>query len=249
VIKFDRSKWPAPLRWLTSRWGVLLVILGVWATLASQVGGSEFILEEAQQQTVFSAWFAQDAGRYDLILQAADMAEQIQRRGQRINKYFGWINPFARAAYGPYFNMASPLIIQSMRAMALQQNGQAVTADIRHETWEDPERLFGRGALSDTINYADAKLHIGELVTILIPVIDARKRDTIAYANSDQDFSLVTFPKHQEAYDYFPELGGKWVIARGTVVKYQKKDQPLKYEIVVEDISQILAIQPLNEGG
>jgi len=245
-MKIDRSKWPAPLRWLVSKWAGVLVILGVWITLASQVGGSEFILEEALQQTVFAAWFAEDAGRYDLILQAADLAEKIQLRGQRLNRWFGWINPFAKAAYGPYFNIASPLIIQSMRVMAANQNGTITMVTVDESQWEDPERIFGRAVLAKAIRCDQVLNYLNQVVTVLVPVVDARKKPTVAYADSNTDFSLTTFPREADVYNYFPELGGKWVLVSGKITVYEKSGKP---QIIINNLGQILAVEPLIKGG
>jgi hypothetical protein len=86
---------------------------------------------------------------------------------------------------------------------------------------------------------------------VLVPILSVTKLDTVAFANTDTDFSIVSFPSQksadqQQVYDRIMELGNTWALIRGKVIAYKNKDGVTKPEIKLLKWSQVLAVKPLT---
>lgn len=75
-----------------------------------------FILEEAQQQIIFSTWSSKTAGDWQLVKQSIPLLEKINKTSSTINKCFGWINPLGYLAYDAY-NQAEVMQIKSLKSL------------------------------------------------------------------------------------------------------------------------------------
>jgi hypothetical protein len=75
-----------------------------------------FILEEAQQQVIFSTWSSKTAGDWQLVKQSIPLLEKINKTSSTINKCFGWINPLGYLAYRAY-NQAEVMQIKSLNSL------------------------------------------------------------------------------------------------------------------------------------
>ncbi len=80
----------------------ILRILTIYFAITSTITFSMFIMEEAIQMCVFGTWPAQDAGAWVLVKQNLEKMEQINNSMDTINKYCGWLQPFAYISYAAY---------------------------------------------------------------------------------------------------------------------------------------------------
>ena len=74
----------------------------LYLSIAGFVTFSLFILEESLQTAMFSTWAAKDAQDWALIMKANRFFESTNDTMGKINKYFGWVNPFSYKAYNAY---------------------------------------------------------------------------------------------------------------------------------------------------
>ena len=65
-----------------------------------------FIMEESHQVLTFGTWPAQDAKRWDLVMTGTSMMEKNLIIMDRVNTYFGWIQPLAWLSYRAYHESA-----------------------------------------------------------------------------------------------------------------------------------------------
>lgn len=79
---------------------------------------SLFIMEEAFQTTMFGSWPAQDAQRWDIVLESTDLMESFMDTMETINNTCGWIQPFAFVSYRAYAK-AERLYIKALRSKIL----------------------------------------------------------------------------------------------------------------------------------
>jgi len=89
-----------------------------YIAVASLVTLSLFMLEEAFQTTMFGTWPAQDAKRWDLVYNGANLMEKINNTMISVNNWCGWIQPLAFVAYRAYADGAD-YYIQGLRAKVL----------------------------------------------------------------------------------------------------------------------------------
>jgi hypothetical protein len=227
---------------------VILGIYATWWSIQGQISNALFMAEEAQQQAgAFSSWFAQDAGRYDLMIQAADTAELIGAKAKRLNDTWGWLMFFSHESYTSYFDLANPMLVASIRAAADKLATKTLAPATVSGSLLDPSEIFTAAELENTIRWTDAMSYVGQNVTMVAPVTFVTIRDTVAYADTDSDFSFVCFPKPEkpaqhEVYQRISELEGAWVLIRGKVAVYAATG---KAQIILNTWSQVLSVRPL----
>lgn len=90
---------------------IVLSVMGV-------VTFSLFILEESFQTVMFGTWPAQDAQRWDIVKRGTDHMQRITDTILFVNKWFGWIQPFAFVSYREYA-ISSGFYIEALRAKVL----------------------------------------------------------------------------------------------------------------------------------
>ena len=74
----------------------------LYLSIAGFVTFSLFILEESLQTAMFSTWAAKDAQDWALVMKANRFFEATNETMYKINKWFGWVNPFSYRAYDAY---------------------------------------------------------------------------------------------------------------------------------------------------
>ena len=92
--------------------------LMIYLATAGLVSFSLFILEEALQTAMFSTWAAKDAKDWQLVLEANRFFKETNRSMLKINKYFGWINPFSYMAYDAYGAATQHIILSNESQIA-----------------------------------------------------------------------------------------------------------------------------------
>lgn len=93
-------------------------LLMIYLATAGLVSFSLFILEEALQTAMFSTWAAKDAKDWQLVLEANRFFKETNRSMLKINKYFGWINPFSYMAYDAYGAATQHIILSNESQIA-----------------------------------------------------------------------------------------------------------------------------------
>lgn len=104
---------------MRTRFRTILGILAVYLSLAGLVTFSLFILEESFQTVMFGTWPAQDAGRWDIVLEGTDLMEDFKWWMTSVNLTVGWIQPLAFVSYRAYAK-SETFYIRSLRAKVLQ---------------------------------------------------------------------------------------------------------------------------------
>jgi len=90
-------------------------IVGSIIAIMGLITFSLFILEEAFQTVMFGTWPAQDAKEWQLVKRGLDTMEKINETMKTMNKWFGWIQPFAWFAYDAY-GTAADFYVKGLRA-------------------------------------------------------------------------------------------------------------------------------------
>lgn len=217
-----------------------------WFSLQGQISYSMFMFEEAHQQAgAFATWFAQDGKRPDLMVKAADLADTIAAKGSRLNRTWGWMC-IAHDPYISYFDDAAPMISEGIRVAADTLSTKTMTATSTGSPL-DPSAVFAEQELQGTVRWTDAIQYVGQNVTVLAPITAVTVRDTVAYADTDTDFSFVCWPKpdrpiQNEVYARITELDGTWALIRGKVEIYAATGKP---QIKLTAWAQILSTRPL----
>jgi len=116
-----------------------LAIITVVLSLMGIVTFSLFILEESFQTIMFGTWPAQDANRWDIVLDGSDMMENVAHTMKWVNYSVGWIQPLAFISYGAYQKSAF-FYVEGLRAKAFAHEpglfvGRDVTIIGRPRTW------------------------------------------------------------------------------------------------------------------
>ena len=93
-------------------------LLMIYLATAGLVSFSLFILEEALQTAMFSTWAAKDAKDWQLVLEANRFFKETNRSMLKINKYFGWLNPFSYTAYDAYGSATQYIILSNESQIA-----------------------------------------------------------------------------------------------------------------------------------
>ena len=107
---------------------VWLAIFAMYLSIAGLVTFSLFMLEEGYQTAMFGTWPAQDAQRWDVVLDGTDLMEKIIKTMKIVNYSCGWIQPLAFISYRAYAKSAD-YYIKALRTKVLA-----------HE----PEMMIGR---------------------------------------------------------------------------------------------------------
>lgn len=97
------------------RW---LGVIAVYLSLAGLVTFSLFILEEAYQTAMFGTWPAQDAQRWDIVMNGTDLMETCVWWMNTMNYTVGWIQPLAFISYRAYAKSGT-YYITSLRSKVL----------------------------------------------------------------------------------------------------------------------------------
>lgn len=102
---------------------------------------SLFILEESFQTVMFGSWAAQDAQDWPLVYEAAERMDKIVRTLETMNRWAGWIQPFAWVAYGSYAESAG-YYTKALRAKVFAHSpelfeGERVEFTFRPKQFED----------------------------------------------------------------------------------------------------------------
>ena len=96
----------------------ILAIFAIYLSIAGLATFSLFIFEEAFQTVMFGTWPAQDAKRWDVVLDGTDLMEKITTTMKVVNYSVGWIQPLAFISYGAYANSAT-FYIKALRTKVL----------------------------------------------------------------------------------------------------------------------------------
>lgn len=120
-----KAIWSGAKKFLTAfpKW------FGLYLGLVGLVFFNLFILEEAQQQVVFSTWNAKTANDWPLIKKSITLLQQIHNTSETINKYGGWINPLGYLAYDAY-NQAEIQQIKSLKSMVFANAPELFAGEI-----------------------------------------------------------------------------------------------------------------------
>ena len=97
---------------------VWLAIFAMYLSIAGLVTFSLFILEESFQTAMFGTWPAQDAQRWDIVLDGTDLMEKILKTMKIVNYSCGWIQPLAFISYRAYAK-SEKYYIKGLRAKVL----------------------------------------------------------------------------------------------------------------------------------
>jgi hypothetical protein len=97
---------------------VWMAIFAIYLSIAGLVTFSLFILEESFQTVMFGTWPAQDARRWDIVLEGTDLMEKMLKTMQIVNYSAGWIQPLAFISYRAYAQ-SEEFYIKSLQAKVL----------------------------------------------------------------------------------------------------------------------------------
>jgi hypothetical protein len=97
---------------------VWIAVFAMYLTIAGLVTFSLFILEESFQTVMFGTWPAQDAQRWDIVLEGTDLMEKMLKTMNVVNYSCGWIQPLAFISYRAYAQ-SEEYYIKSLRAKVM----------------------------------------------------------------------------------------------------------------------------------
>lgn len=95
-----------------------LAIFAIYLSLAGIVTFSLFILEESFQTAMFGTWPAQDAQRWDVVLDGTKIMDHFIWWMDVVNYSSGWIQPLAFISYRAYSKSAK-YYTRSLKAKVL----------------------------------------------------------------------------------------------------------------------------------
>jgi len=95
---------------------ILLIYLGI----ASAVGFTMFIFEEAMQTTTFAAFSYQSAKDWDGLESHLKVMKAVDASARFFIRYFGWLNPLMWPAYLEYLE-ANKAYIKAMENRVLKE--------------------------------------------------------------------------------------------------------------------------------
>ena len=95
-----------------------LAFFAIYLSIAGLVTFSMFLLEESFQTVMFGTWPAQDAKRWDVVLEGTDLMEKVTKTLKIVNYSAGWIQPLAFISYGSYAKSAT-FYIKALRTKVL----------------------------------------------------------------------------------------------------------------------------------
>ncbi len=81
---------------------IWLAVFAMYLSIAGLVTFSLFMLEESYQTVMFGTWPAQDAQRWDIVLEGTDLMEKMLKTMKIVNYSCGWIQPLAFISYKAY---------------------------------------------------------------------------------------------------------------------------------------------------
>lgn len=97
---------------------VWLAALAMYLSIAGLITFSLFMLEESYQTVMFGTWPAQDAQRWDIVLEGTDLMETIIKTMKTVNYSCGWVQPLAFISYRAYAK-SGEFYIKGLRAKVL----------------------------------------------------------------------------------------------------------------------------------
>jgi len=101
-------EWSEYVIWLMrTKFKSYLAVIAVYLSIAGLVTFSLFILEEAFQTAMFGTWPAQDAQRWDIVLDGTDIMDDCTWWMTTVNYSVGWIQPLAFISYRAYAKSAN----------------------------------------------------------------------------------------------------------------------------------------------
>jgi hypothetical protein len=215
--------WAERVRAWLWRWKLILSVLGILIFLAGQIGFTMFILEEAAQQLVFSAWFFEDAKDHEGMARVARELGAVNRTGSIVAHWFGWLNPLAYVSYTTYFDVASA---ETARAISAAARAHLVVTSA-----QAAEKLdVGPGE----VPYFKAGDYVGQEVTVVFAVREATLSSSgrAFFLNSYGSFTAVAF--NRSLFAELATLRGKQIAVTGTVKMYRGAP-----EIIIESLSQV----------
>jgi len=101
-----------------------LTFVLVYLTIVGIYTFSAFIIEEAQQQTVWGTWPAQDAKNWELVLEGCDLLESLNTTLWWFNWTVGYIQPLALISYHSYWK-ATRYYIKSLKAKVFAKSPES----------------------------------------------------------------------------------------------------------------------------
>jgi len=117
-----------------------LTFVLVYLTIVGIYTFSAFIIEEAQQQTVWGTWPAQDAKNWELVLEGCDLLESLNSTLWWMNWTIGYIQPLALISYHSYWK-ATRYYIKSLKTKIFAKSPE--TFDGRHiEFMFTPQKII-----------------------------------------------------------------------------------------------------------
>jgi hypothetical protein len=123
-------------------------ILVIYATAASFITFSLFIMEEAIQTTMFGVWPAQDAQAWAQVEKNLTLMENINACLKITNMTIGWIQPLAFLSYLQY-SKATSEYIQSNRHQIVTirpqiYHGKVLNLELSHQRTTKCKTVDGR---------------------------------------------------------------------------------------------------------
>jgi hypothetical protein len=97
---------------------IWLAVFAMYLSIAGLVTFSLFMLEESYQTVMFGTWPAQDAQRWDIVLEGTDLMEKMMHTMNIVNYSCGWVQPLAFISYRAYAE-SEEFYIKSLRAKVL----------------------------------------------------------------------------------------------------------------------------------
>ena len=93
----------------------LFTVTLMFITAFGLIGFSLFILEESEQAIMFGTWQAISAQHWNIVLEGADLIENVNITLKIINYSVGWINPLSFLSYRAY-GRASDYYIKALKS-------------------------------------------------------------------------------------------------------------------------------------
>lgn len=196
------------------------------------VGFSLFILEESCQTSGFAAFYAKEAGAWDIVATAADTTEIIGGVGTVINYAVGWVNPFLFFSYYQYFNRAVPIQVAGIRSLVADAQKQENT------TWATAtSTITPQTDLSQQITLLssqDMTVYVDKTISVEVTVVDVEVLPKVAIASTDGTLTLVAFPSNVAVYEKIGDLKGQKITVTGKITLYEGSP-----EIIISNTNQI----------
>jgi putative Mn2+ efflux pump MntP len=195
------------------------------------VGFSLFILEESCQTSGFAAFYAKEAGAWDIVATAADTTEIIGGVGTVINYAVGWVNPFLFFSYYQYFNRAVLIQVAGIRALVEDAQKQTNTTWVSATSTITPQTDLSQQIT--LLSSQDMTVYVDKTVSVEVTVVDVEVLPKVAIASTDGTLILVAFPS-SVVYGKIADLKGQTITVTGKIVLYNNAP-----EIILDNMNQV----------